>query len=44
MTEVPLVTDAFRKAGLSEYDASLIMGENVITVLSQNVAECALNL
>jgi microsomal dipeptidase-like Zn-dependent dipeptidase len=39
VTGVPLVTDALRKAGLSEHDVGLIMGENVVRVLSQSLPE-----
>jgi microsomal dipeptidase-like Zn-dependent dipeptidase len=38
-TGVPLVTDALRKAGMSEHDIRLIMGENVVRVLSQTLPE-----
>jgi membrane dipeptidase len=39
VTGVPLITDALRKAGLSEHDVRLIMGENVVRVLSQSLPE-----
>jgi microsomal dipeptidase-like Zn-dependent dipeptidase len=38
-TGVPLIADALRKAGLSEHDVRLIMGENVVRVLSQSLPE-----
>jgi membrane dipeptidase len=38
-TGVPLIADALRKAGLSEHDVGLIMGENVVRVLSQSLPE-----
>jgi microsomal dipeptidase-like Zn-dependent dipeptidase len=38
-TGVPLIGDALRKAGLSEHDVGLIMGENVVRVLSQSLPE-----
>ena len=37
VTGVPLITDALRKAGLSEHDVRLVMGENVLRVLSQSL-------
>jgi membrane dipeptidase len=39
VTGVPLITDALRKAGLSEHDVRLVMGENVLRVLSQSLPE-----
>ena len=36
---VPLITDALRKAGMPEHDVRLIMGENVVRVLSQTFPE-----
>jgi membrane dipeptidase len=39
VTGTPLITDELRKAGLSEHDVRLIMGENVLRVLSQNLPE-----
>lgn len=39
VTGVPLITDALRKAGLSEHDVRLVMGENVVRVLFQNLPE-----
>jgi microsomal dipeptidase-like Zn-dependent dipeptidase len=38
-TGVPLITDALRRARLSEHDIRLIMGENVVRVLSQTLPE-----
>lgn len=35
VTGVPMITDALRKAGVSEHDIRLIMGENVARILSQ---------
>jgi len=37
VTGIPLIADELRKAGLSEHDVSLIMGENVLRILSQNL-------
>jgi membrane dipeptidase len=39
VTGVPLITDALLKAGLSEQDVGLIMGGNVVRVLSQTLPE-----
>lgn len=36
---VPLITDALRRAGMSEHDMRLIMGANVARVLSQTLPE-----
>jgi membrane dipeptidase len=38
-TGVPLITDALTKAGLSDQDVGLIMGENVVRVLSKSLPE-----
>jgi hypothetical protein len=37
VTGVPLTTDELRVAGLSEHDIALIMGGNVVRVLSQSL-------
>jgi microsomal dipeptidase-like Zn-dependent dipeptidase len=39
VTGVPRITDALNKAGLSERDIRLVMGENVVRVLSQSLPE-----
>ena len=39
VTGIPLITDALRKGGLSEHEIRLIMGENVVRVLSQTLPE-----
>jgi membrane dipeptidase len=39
VTGVPLITDNLRKAGLSDHDIRLIMGENVVRLLSQSLPE-----
>jgi len=39
VTGVPLITEALRKAGFSEHDIGLIMGRNVVRVLSGNLPE-----
>jgi microsomal dipeptidase-like Zn-dependent dipeptidase len=39
VTGLPLITGALRKAGLTEHDISLIMGGNVVRVLSQTLPE-----
>ena len=39
VTGVPRITDALNKAGLSERDIRLVMGENVVRVLSQTLPE-----
>lgn len=39
VTGLPLVTDALRKARFSEHDIGLIMGGNVIRLLSENLPE-----
>ena len=39
VTGVPLITDALRNSGFSERDLRLIMGENVVRVLSQTLPE-----
>jgi membrane dipeptidase len=37
VTGLPLITQALRMGGVSEHDISLIMGENVVRVLSQTL-------
>ena len=39
VTGLPLITDALRKASVSEHDIGLIMGGNVVRVLSQSLPE-----
>jgi microsomal dipeptidase-like Zn-dependent dipeptidase len=39
VTGVPLITENLRKAGLSDHDVRLIMGENVVRLLSQSLPE-----
>jgi membrane dipeptidase len=39
VTGTPLITDALKKEGLSDHDIQLIVGENVVRVLSQTLAE-----
>jgi membrane dipeptidase len=39
VTGIPLITDALRKGGFSEHELQLIMGENVVRVLSQTLPE-----
>ena len=39
VTGIPLITDALRKGGLSEHEIRLVMGENVVRVLSQTLPE-----
>jgi microsomal dipeptidase-like Zn-dependent dipeptidase len=39
VTGLPMITDALLKAGMSEHDIRLIMGENVVRVLSQTLPE-----
>ena len=38
-TGLPLITDALRRAGMSDDDIRLIMGENVVRVLSQTLPD-----
>ncbi|HEX6881222.1 MAG TPA: membrane dipeptidase, partial [Terriglobales bacterium] len=38
-TGVPLVTEALRRDGLSEQEIRLVMGENIVRVLTQTLAE-----
>jgi microsomal dipeptidase-like Zn-dependent dipeptidase len=39
VTGIPLITEALVKDGLSEHDIRLVMGENVVRVLSQSLPE-----
>ncbi|SRR6266496_538239 len=39
VTGIPLITDALRRSGLSEHDTSLIMGGNVVRMLSRSLPE-----
>jgi len=39
VTGIPLITEALAKDGLSERDIRLVMGENVVRVLSQSLPE-----
>ena len=39
VTGIPLITDALKKDGLSNHKIQLIMGENVVRVLSQTLPE-----
>ena len=39
VTGVPLITYSLKNAGLSEHDIRLIMGENVLRVLSQSLPD-----
>ena len=39
VTGVPLITDALAKDGLSEREIRMVMGENVVRVLSQTLSE-----
>jgi membrane dipeptidase len=39
VTGVPLITDALLNSGLSEHDIRVIMGENVVRVLSETLPE-----
>jgi microsomal dipeptidase-like Zn-dependent dipeptidase len=39
VTGIPLITESLRKSGLSDHDLRLVMGENVVRVLSQTLPE-----
>lgn len=38
-TGIPLITNALRNSGFSEHDIGLVVGENVVRVLSQALPE-----